>query len=95
MTTRLRMAAVGLSVVVVLSLGIPVVAGTAISDVTTDSVSTVGHVCDQWGWHNNWGTHQHGDHWTDHPHYGDDSHHGPYGTHHDSPGPTHGHGHMQ
>jgi hypothetical protein len=98
-----RLAVVGF-VVVALGLGIPVASGAEVTAVTTDPVSTAGHVCDQLGWHNDWGTHQHGDHWADHPHHGGADHDGAYGPHgsqtgHHGPhgsqtarGPRHGNG---
>lgn len=79
MNSKLRWAVVGLAVLVVLGLGIPLVAGATVSDMTADPVSTTGHIYDQWGWHNNWGSHQHGDHWGDHPHHGGTDRHEPHG----------------
>jgi hypothetical protein len=36
-------------------------AGADSADLVIDPVSTIGHVCDEWGIHNNGGNHQHGD----------------------------------
>jgi hypothetical protein len=83
-----RLAVVGF-VVVALGLGIPVASGAEVTAVTTDPVSTAGHVCDQLGWHNDWGTHQHGDHWDDHPYHGATDDQGPDGSQ-TAPGPDRG-----
>jgi hypothetical protein len=82
MTETRRLAVVAVAVVVALGFGVPVVSGAEVTSVAADPVSTVGHVCDQFGWHNDWGAHQHGDHWRDHPHDGATDHHDPHGPQH-------------
>ena len=84
MTTKLQAVLVGLAGLVLVGLAVTATAGAHPADFAEDPVSTVGHVCDQWGIHNDWGTHQHGDHWTDHPH-----HDGTAGHHHDGTGGQH------
>lgn len=85
MTSILRVAVVGIVVLILLALAVPVAAGATVSEVATDPVSTAGHVADQAGWHNDWGDHEHGDHWDDHPHHegdGNDRPHDPEDTDH-------------
>lgn len=84
MNATLRIAVLGVAGLVIVGLGLPATAGAHPTDVAADPVSTVGHALDHWGWHNDWGTHQHGDHWTDHPHHdgvAGEGHHGPHGSH--------------
>lgn len=89
---RLIVVGLGVLLVVFTLIGIGT-AGAHSTDLMADPVSTIGHVCDDWGWHNSWGNHQDGDSWTDHPHHiGHEPHasHGPLGSqtphgHQDSP----------
>jgi len=86
MTTKLRIAAGIVVGLVVLGLALTTAAGAHVTDVAEDPVSTVGHICDQVGLHNDWGDHHHGDDWADHPHHGGAV--GQQGAH----GPHHGQG---
>ncbi|WP_135823912.1 hypothetical protein [Halorussus ruber] len=88
MTTKLRAAVAALAGLTILGLALTATAGAHPTDFARDPVSTVGHVCDQWGLHNDWGTHQHGDYWGDHPH-----HDGTAGHHHNDGGPHRGEPH--
>ncbi|WP_276298880.1 hypothetical protein [Halorussus lipolyticus] len=88
MTTKLQAVLVGLAGLMLLGLALTATAGAHPTDLAEDPISTVGHVGDHLGWHNDWGTHQHGDHWTDHPH-----HDGAGGHHHDEATGQHHGGH--
>ena len=94
MTAKRRLA-VGIVVgLVILGVALTTTAGAHVTDVADDPVSTVGHICDQLGLHNDWGDHHHGDTWAEHPHHDGavGQQPGPHGPHHGSHGPHHGQG---
>jgi len=98
MTTKLQAVVVALASVTVLGLALTATAGAHPTDLARDPISTVGHISDQWGLHNDWGTHQHGDYWGDHPHHDDggphhDEHTGPHGGPHGPHSGLHGQHH--
>ena len=75
---RFTMVVLGVLLVVFALVGIGT-AGSHSTDVVADPVSTIGHICDNWGLQNNWGNHQHGDSWADHPHHTGHEPHAPPG----------------
>ncbi|WP_137284786.1 hypothetical protein [Halorussus salinisoli] len=85
MNTKRKAVLVGLVSVTILGLALTATAGAHPTDIAEDPVSTVGHVGDHLGWHNDWGDHQHGDYWGDHPHHDESA-----GHHHDGAGGPHG-----